>query len=501
MSATPDSTLADPERLIADLQRQLAEYKTERDEALQRETASAEILEVINRSPGDLAPVFDTMLEKALRLCEAHLGTLWTYDGESFEAVAQRGAPAKYSEFLRGQRHKAGPGMAELLRGENVIHLPDARETEAYHLGIPARRVLVDLAGARTALRVALRKEQILLGAFTIYRQEVRPFSEKQIALVQNFAAQAVVAMENARLLTETREALEQQTATAEVLQVINSSPGDLAPVFDAMLEKALRLCEAEIGTLWMAEGEKDRAVANRGAPQAYLEFLKKGPHPRPTRSGGIVHIADIRQTEFYRDGHPLVRVGADLGGVRTMLAVPLRKDEVELGRFSIYRTDVRPFTDKQIALLQSFAAQAVIAMENARLITEIREALEQQTATAEVLGVINASPGDLTLVFEAILEKAHSLCGATYGGLLIYDGHKVRMVAAHGDSSFIERWRQMTPLRPPENSPLRRLMHGEDVIHLADAPADENYRNTTPAQIQRLGKFGGVRTLLCAPC
>jgi hypothetical protein len=172
------------------------------------------------------------------------------------------------------------------LTGEDIVEITDLLEHHETRQN-PVIQRMVELGGYRSLLNVALRKESAFFGVIAIYRKEKRPFNNKEIALLQNFAAQAVIAIENARLLTETREALEQQTATAEVLQVINSSPGDLEPVFEAMLEKALRLCEAEIGTLWMAEGEKDRAVSNRGAPQAYLEFLKKGPHPRPTRAGG----------------------------------------------------------------------------------------------------------------------------------------------------------------------------------------------------------------------
>src|SRR5437763_1169838 len=314
------------------------------------------------------------MLEKALNLCGAAFGILLTYDGDRFRHGALHSIPAAYAEFMREHPPIYGPGTApgRLALGERLVHLVDMTNTDSYLSGDPNRRAIADLAGARTLVAVPLRKDNALLGAIVVFRQEVRPFTDKQIALLQNFATQAVIAMENARLITETREALEQQTATAEVLQVINSSPGDLVPVFDAMLEKALHLCGAAFGILRTYDGKRFHTAATRGVPEIYAEFLRTHPQlaapgtlgARIAAGEPVVHVLDRKAEAAYREGEPHRRASVDLGGGRTTVAVPLTKDRRLVGGIEIYRQHVEAFSDKQIALLQNFAAQAVIAID-----------------------------------------------------------------------------------------------------------------------------------------
>ena len=498
----------------AELEGRIAALTAELQEAHEQQTATAEVLQIINSSRGELAPFSDAMLEKALRLCEAALGMLWTYDGDRFHMAAHRGLSAGLEEALRRSaggwfvglseqrmdhaRPGEGSGLRRILDGEAVWQLDDTAK-EPLQSGIGLRAALVQLGGVHTQLLVALRKDNALLGVFHIYRREVRPFSDKQIALLQTFAAQAVIAIENARLINETRQALEQQTATAEVLQVINSSPGHLTPVFDPILAKAHTLCGAAIGGLLVFDGNQYRAVAVHGEPQLTEYWrqlgwvtLRDNDAPWPSvRRGELVHIPDVMadgvpKTERYQR---LV----ELGGTRTLLVVPLRKDGAVLGAITVFRQEVRPFSEREIALLENFAAQAVIAMENARLLTETREALEQQQAIAEVLQVINSSPGDLAPVFDAILEKAHGLCGVTCGTLQLYDGETLRAVATRGVSeAFAERMQQ--GYRASDRSVIQPLLDGARFLQIPDwAEVDDPVG-------QAVVELEGVRSAVLVP-
>ena len=338
----PDETTADPWEIIADLRRKLDERAAdlearaaERDEALEQQTATAEVLQVINASPGDLAPVFEAMLEKGVRLCEASFGLLMTYDGEYFHTVALHSVPAAYAAFLRAPIRPAPQnGLGRLLGGERLIHIADITADEAYRLGDPLRVATADLGGSRTHLVVPLLKDGAFLGAIVAYRQEVRPFSDKQIALLQNFAAQAVIAMENARLVTETREALEQQTATAEILRVISSSPTDVQPVFDAIAVSAMRLCGAQFSAVFRFDGELNHFVAHSGWSPEGIEALRRAFPMAPSRGsaggrailrGAVESIPDVQADPDYA----LVAVGEVL---RSTVAVPMLREGLPIG-------------------------------------------------------------------------------------------------------------------------------------------------------------------------
>jgi adenylate cyclase len=421
-------------------------------------------------------------------------------EGEEFRPVAANGEPAFVDAFwhLGPVRPPEGSPPERLLRGERIVHVADFQAEDFLQNAPPQLRRATEIGGIRTMVAVPLRKDDAVIGIITAFRKEIRPFSDKQIVLLENFAAQAVIAIENARLITETREALEQQTATADVLQVINSSPGDLKPVFEAILEKAHALCGADLGSFAINNGERMPSVATRGYPEEHARVAGEGlptngENGQRLARGEIVHQLDLRQRADGPDrtANAIRHAAVELTGSRTYLAVPLRKDGVLLGYLSAHRQEVRPFTDKQIALLQNFAAQAVIAIENARLITETREALEQQTATAEMLQVINSSPGDLAPVFDAMLEKATTLCDAAFGIMLTWDGQCFHRVAFRGASAeLIAALRE--PNRSVPGSMASQIVDGAGMICAADIRDEPAYR---VPPIRSLVDIGGARS------
>ena len=373
------------------MQDELDQLTRELDDARQREAATSEVLKVVNSSPGKLKPVFQAMLEQATRICDAKFGIVFRYEEGLFHPVAsliyRPPWPSSWPSKAR-LRPSAVSSLAASVKSKTVINVVD-RATD------PNPSPSFRYGCARSSIAVPMLKGNELIGAFFIYRTEVRPFTEKQIELVQNFAAQAVIAIENTRLLNELRqrtddlsESLEQQTATSEVLRIISSSPGDLESVFEAMLQNSVGICEAGFGQMFLCEGDNVRLVAAVGVPTVLVEFDKLRGTFQPSPGGGldgvmrtkqVVHIADLLSEHA---SYPPTR----LGGARSYIAVPMLKENKLVGAIAIYRQEVRPFTDKQIDLVKNFAAQAVIAIENTRLLNELRQRTADLSKSLEEL-------------------------------------------------------------------------------------------------------------------
>jgi len=485
----------------------VAGLRRELHDALEQQAGTSKILKVISSSSGGLESVFETMLENAVRLCAATFGNLLLYEGDNFRRVAMYNAPQSLADAHQRSHiiaRRSAPVLDRLVHKKHFIHIADvATEAPDEPIG--------KIAGARTLLVVPMIKEDNLVGAVGIYRQKVHPFTDKQIELVKNFAAQAVIAIENTRLLNELRqrtddlsESLEQQTATSEVLKVISSSAGKLEPVFAAMLANATRICEAAYGAMWLREDGKLRNVAFHGAlPAAFSKLWKAGseisldsnvPIARAVRSGKAVKISDLKDDPGYREGHPLQVGAVDLGGIRTLIAVPMLKEGEHVGGITIYRREVRPFTDKQVELVQNFAAQAVIAIENTRLLNELRESLQQQTATADVLKVISRSTFDLHTVLQTLVESAGKLCDANKGQITREKNGIFYRAESYGFSQEFMDYVEGSPIKTERGSAFGRALLEGRVVHIPDVRADPEY---TQLDHQRLGDY---RTVLAVP-
>jgi len=417
--------------------KELQERNRDLTEALEQQTATSEILRVIASSPTDIQPVLDVVAENAARLCDASDALILRVAGDTLQTAARFGPIASAASRVISRDSPVGRAIVD----RKTIHVPDlAAEIETEY---PESKARQQLSGTHTILVTPLLREGVPIGVITIRRTEVRPFSEKQIKLLETFADQAVIAIENVRLFQELKESLEQQTATSEILGVIASSPTDIQPVLDVVAENAARLCDATDAVIHRNYGDKLRSVANygslptrRGGEGQGLTLLDRDSIPgRTLIDRRTLHIHDLAAEPEDDLAAPFARSL----GVRTVLSTPLMREGIPIGTIHIRRMEVRPFTDKQIKLLETFAAQAVIAIENVRLFQELKESLEQQTATSEILGVIASSPTDIQPVLDVVAQNAARLCDATDAQIRLVEGDGTRLVVSFGNALVLE--------------------------------------------------------------
>jgi GAF domain-containing protein len=477
---------------LADLQEQVSALSRELAEAREQQTATAELLKVISRSTFDLQAMLDTLVESAARLCEADRAGLTRQVGEFFQHVASYGYSAEYQRYMEAYPIPSGRGSVSgraVLEGK-IIHVADVRADADY--AVRDREFNV-----RTVLGVPLLRESTPIGVIILQRSTVRPFTDKQIALVTNFASQAVIAIENTRLLNELRQSLQQQTATAEVLNVISRSALDAQPVFETIIKNAAQLCQSVLSAVYRSDGELVQLVAHdQFSPESVAAVRAAYPVPITSsnliavavRERRVVHIADVLVSGGYTE---LQRTS----GYRAILVVPMMRDDVAIGAIAVMQLEPRLFPETQVELLKTFASQAVIAIDNVRLFNELRESLQQQTATADVLKVISRSTFDLKVVLRTLVESAVRLCEADIGHIARPDKDGFFQSQANfGWSTELKDEMERTPFKAGRESVTGRALLELKTVQILDAQTDPEYT------LSKAQKLGGYRTMIGAP-
>jgi GAF domain-containing protein len=484
---------------IRDLEKRLAEALKREAEALEQQTATAEILRVISSSPTDLQPVMDVVAESAARFCGAANAAIWRLEGDFLRLVATHGPLPTYAPIGATISVSSRTVFGPAVRDRETIQIEDFQALPETEFPDTVERARQSGTRPRTMLITPLLREGEPIGVIYMRRDEVQSFTDKQIELAKTFADQAVIAIENVRLFNETKEALERQTATADILRVISSSPTDLQPVFDVIVQSAVRLCDGLFAGLFRFDGELIHFAAQHNLTPEGLEEVRRIFPVRPTRAFGsgrvilsraVVHIPDVEvDPEF------ALQAQSRVVGYRSGLWVPMMREGAPIGVIAVVRAEPGPFSDNQIELLKSFADQAVIAIENVRLFKETKEALEQQTATSEVLRVISSSPTDVQPVFDTIARKAQDLCLAQTGTVFRFDGELVHLVAGHSLSpEGIESLRRVFPMPPGRGAAAPRAVLSRAIVYIPDIREDPDFR------LQAVAQAVAYRSVLAVP-